>query len=250
MNISKFKGKTVAITGGNSGMGLATAKGFKEQGANVIIIGRSEKKVKETAEEIQVEGLVADVADLQQLDEVVRKISTKYGSIDVLFVNAGVFILEPVGSISESSFNETMAVNFKGAVFTIEKFLPIMNEGASIIALSSIAAYTGTPNLAIYSASKAALNSYVRTSAIELAKKGLRINAINPGPTSTPIFNKLGFPEEQTTAIKAHAATQIPLGRMCEPEEIADFVMFLASDSAKFITGAELNIDGGMLIKT
>ncbi|WP_207429447.1 SDR family NAD(P)-dependent oxidoreductase [Pedobacter sp. SYSU D00535] len=248
--MKRFQGQTVVITGGNSGIGFATAKAFKEQGAQVIITGRSAEKVEEAASKLGVNGVVADVADLSQLDSLVEQVQGAYGQVDVLFVNAGIFVLEPVGAISEQNFDDLMDINFKGAVFTTEKFLPVLKDGAAIIALSSIAAYTGSPNLAIYSASKAALNSYVRTAAIELSKRNIRINAVNPGPTSTPIFQKLGFPEEQTALIKDHAKSQIPLGKLGEPTDIAELVTFLASSSASFITGGEFNIDGGMLIKT
>jgi NAD(P)-dependent dehydrogenase (short-subunit alcohol dehydrogenase family) len=244
-----LKDKVVVITGGTSGIGYAAAKAFKAQDARVIICGRQQESLSKASEELGVQGILADISNLSEIDQLVKLIKEEHQQVDALFVNAGVFLLEPVGSISDKNFDYQMDINFKGAVFTIEKFLPILKDGASVIALSSIAANAGTPNLAIYAASKAALNAYVKTAAIELAKRKIRINAINPGPTDTPIFSKLGFSAEQTAGIKEHAASQIPLGRLGMPEEIGNMVVYLASDSAAFITGAEFNIDGGMIIK-
>lgn len=248
--MENLKGKVAVVTGGNSGIGYATAKELKEKGVSVIITGRSAEKVKAAAEELDVTGFVADVSDLSQIDSLVNNISEQYGKIDILFVNAGVFALEPVGLISEKVFDYQMDINFKGAVFSIEKFLPIVKDGGSIINLSSIAANTGTANIGIYAASKAALNAYTKTAAIELASRNIRVNAVNPGPTDTSIFSKLGFPEEQTNYIKENAQSQIPLKRLGQPKEVAKLVSFLASDSSSFITGAEFNIDGGMVIKS
>ena len=164
----------------------------------------------------------------------------------MLFVNAGIFSPAPVGQTTEVMFDTQMGINFKGAVFTTEKFLPIINDGGSIINLSSINAYTGMPNTAIYAASKAALNSYTRTAATELAPRKIRVNSVNPGPTYTPIFAKTGMPEEQLNEFAAAVQNRIPLKRFGQPEDIAKLVTFLASDDASFITGGEYNIDGGI----
>lgn len=241
-----LNGKVAVITGGNSGIGYATAKKLKQDGANVVITGRSADKVAQAAEELGVKGLVADVSDLNAIDQLVAQVKESYGNVDVLFVNAGIFQPAPVGSISEQVFDEQMNINFKGAVFTTEKFLPILNDGASIINLSSVNAYTGMPNTAVYAASKAALNSYTRTAATELAPRKIRINAVNPGPVSTPIFGKTGMPEEQLNGFAQAMQNRVPLKRFGQPEEVANLVSFLASDEATFITGGEYNIDGGI----
>lgn len=243
--MSNLNGKIAVVTGGNSGIGYATAKKFKEDGATVIITGRSEEKVNAAATELGVTGIIADVLDLSAIDNAVNQVKNEFGAIDILFVNAGIFQPAPVGAVSEEMFDHQIGINFKGAVFTIEKFLPILNDGSSIINLSSINAYTGMPNTAIYGASKAALNSYTRTAATELAPRKIRVNAVNPGPVATPIFGKTGMSEEQLNGLGEMMQNRIPLKRYGQPEEIAELVAFLASDNASFITGAEYNIDGG-----
>jgi len=244
--MSDLTGKTAIVTGGNSGIGYATAKKFKQNGATVIITGRSAEKVQTAANELGINGIVADVTNLLAIDDLVQHVKTEFGQVDVLFVNAGIFAPAPVGQNTEQMFDTQMAINFKGAVFTIEKFLPILNDGASIINLSSINAYTGMPNTSIYAASKAALNSYTRTASIELAPRNIRVNSVNPGPVSTPIFGKTGMPEQQLNDFAAAIQNSIPLKRFGQPEEIANLVTFLASDDATFITGSEYTIDGGI----
>ncbi len=238
-------GKTAVITGGNSGIGYATAKKFKENGATVIITGKSDQRVQTAANELGVNGIVADVVNLSAIDALVAQVKAEFGTVDILFVNAGIFTPAAIGQNSEEIFDTQMDINFKGAVFTIEKFLPILNDGASIINLSSINAYTGMPNTAIYAASKAALNSYTRTASTELAPRKIRVNTVNPGPISTPIFGKIGMPEQQLNDFAAAIQNRIPLKRFGEAEEVANLVAFLASDEASFITGSEYTIDGG-----
>jgi len=244
--MSNLSGKTAVVTGGNSGIGFATAKKLKADGANVVITGRSIERVESAANELGVTGIVADVTDLTALDALVEQVKSQFGQLDILFVNAGVFAPAPIGSNTEEMFDTQMGINFKGAVFTIEKFLPLLNDGASIINLSSINAYTGMPNTSIYAASKAALNAYTRTAATELAPRKIRVNAVNPGPVSTPIFGKTGMPEELLNEFAAAIQNRVPLKRFGQPSDIANLVAFLASDDASFITGGEYNIDGGM----
>jgi NAD(P)-dependent dehydrogenase (short-subunit alcohol dehydrogenase family) len=244
--MNDLTGKIAVVTGGNSGIGYATAKYFKEAGANVIITGRSADRVITAATELGVKGIVADVIDLSAIDALVEQVKNEFGNVDVLFVNAGIFSPAPVGQNSEEMFDTQMGINFKGAVFTTEKFLPIINDGGSIINLSSINAYTGMPNTAIYAASKAALNSYTRTAATELAPRKIRVNSVNPGPTYTPIFGKTGMAEDQLNEFAEAMQNRIPLKRFGQPEDIAKLVTFLASDDASFITGGEYNIDGGI----
>ena len=243
--MNDLKGKKAVITGGNSGIGFATAKKFSELGAQVMITGRSADKVSSAAESLSVIGAVADVQDLSQIDNLVDQVKREFGTIDILFVNAGIFAPAPIGQISEEMFDQQMGINFKGAIFTIEKLLPVLNEGASIINLSSINAYTGMPMTAVYAASKAALNAYTRTAATELAPRKIRVNAVNPGPTETPIFVKTGMSQEELGGFAQALQANIPLKRFAQPDEIASLVSYLASDDAAFVTGAEFNIDGG-----
>ena len=244
--MNDLTGKIAVVTGGNSGIGYETAKYFKAAGASVIITGRSVERVATAAKELGVKGIVADVIDLSAIDALVVQVKQEFGNIDVLFVNAGIFSPAPVGQNTEEMFDTQMGINFKGAIFTTEKFLPIINDGASIINLSSINAYTGMPNTAIYAASKAALNAYTRTAATELAVRKIRVNSVNPGPVFTPIFSKTGMPEEQLNEFAGAMQDRIPLKRFGQPEDIAKLVTFLASDDASFITGGEYNIDGGI----
>jgi NAD(P)-dependent dehydrogenase (short-subunit alcohol dehydrogenase family) len=246
--MSKLQNKVAVITGGNSGIGFATAEELINQGARVVITGRNKIAIKEAVDKLGngTVGWVADQANLQEIDALVEKVKDAFGKVDILFVNAGVFYPTPVGNIDEQVFDSQMDINFKGAVFTIEKFLPILKEGASIINLSSINAYTGMPNTAVYAATKAAMNSYTRTAATELASRKIRVNSVNPGPVATNIFGKSGLPDEAIQGFAAALQNRIPLKRFGLPEDVAKLVAFLASDDASFITGAEYNIDGGI----
>jgi NAD(P)-dependent dehydrogenase (short-subunit alcohol dehydrogenase family) len=246
--MKKLEGKVAVITGGNSGIGFATAKELKSQGATIIITGRNLERVQSAAQELGVKGIVADVSNLAAIDSLVKQVKNEFGKADILFVNAGIFQPAPVGQISEEMFDHQMGINFKGAVFTTEKFIPILNDGASIINLSSVNAYTGMPNTAVYAASKAALNSYTRTAATELASRKIRINSVNPGPVATPIFGKTGMEEEQLNGFAQAMQNRVPLKRFGQPDDIAKLVSFLASDDASFITGGEYTIDGGINI--
>ncbi len=244
--MSELKNKVAVITGGNSGIGYATAEELKSRGATVVITGRNSEKVAAAASNLQVKGVVADVSNVSAIDHLVEQVKSDFGKVDILFVNAGIFQPAPVGQITEEMFDHQMGINFKGAVFTTEKFLPILNEGASIINLSSVNAYAGMANTAVYAASKAALNAYTRTAATELAPRKIRINAVNPGPVNTPIFEKTGMEEEQLNGFAEAMKNRVPLKRFGQPEDIAKLVAFLASDDASFITGSEYNIDGGI----
>lgn len=246
--MSRLNNKVAVITGGNSGIGFATAKEFIAQGAKVVITGRNQSLIDEAVKQLGANaiGVLSNASSVKDTEALVSKVSGLYGKVDVLFVNAGVFYPTPVGQISEEGFDEQMGVNLKGAIFTIEKFLPILSEGASVINLSSVNAYTGMPNTAVYAASKAALNAYTRTAATELAPKNIRVNSVNPGPIATGIFGKSGLSEEMIQGFATALQNRIPLKRFGQPEDVAKLVTFLASDDASFITGAEYNIDGGI----
>ncbi|MEM6262330.1 MAG: SDR family oxidoreductase [Bacteroidota bacterium] len=244
--MSRLNGKIAVVTGGNSGIGYAAAQDFIANEATVVITGRNEEKVQTAAKELGATGIVADQSNLAHTDQLVAKITDQFGKVDVLFINAGVFFPTPLGQFDEAGFDTIMDINFKGAVFTLEKFLPILNDGASVINLSSINAYTGMPNTAIYGASKAALNSYTRTASTELAPRKIRVNAVNPGPVNTPIFGKTGMDQEQLQGFAAAMQNRVPLKEFGTPDAIAKLVTFLASDDAWYITGSEINIDGGI----
>ena len=246
--MNKLNGKIAVVTGGNSGIGYFSAKRLKEDGATVIITGRSSERVAKAALELGVIGFTADSLNLNAIDKLVEFVKNEYGRVDILFANAGVFQPAPLGQITEEIFDNQIGINFKGAVFTLEKFLPLLSEGASVINLSSINAYTGMPNTAVYAASKAALNSFTRTAATELAPRKIRVNAINPGPIETTIFEKTGMPKESLDELAEVMKNRIPLKRYGKPEDIANLVSFLASEEASFITGSEYNVDGGLNI--
>ncbi|MGR3810387.1 SDR family NAD(P)-dependent oxidoreductase [Jiulongibacter sp. NS-SX5] len=241
-----LQNKVAVITGGNSGIGFASAKEFKKNGATVIITGRNKEKVKKAAEELGVKGVVADVVDIHQTNNLATEIGNEFGKVDILLLNAGIFLPEPLGSLSEDGYNAQMDINLKGAIFTVDKFIPLLNDNASIINVSSELANKGVANTAIYSATKAALNSYTKTAATELAPRKIRVNSINPGPVSTPIYAKTGMSEEQLDDMAEHFKNRVPLKRFAEPSEVAKLAAFLASDDASFITGSEYNIGGGI----
>lgn len=242
--------KIAVITGGNAGIGFATAKEFIAQGAKVVITGRNQQLINDAVQQLgpDATGILSDAASIHDTQALVQQVKDTFGSVDILFVNAGVFFPTPVGQLDESGYDHMMNINLKGAIFTIEGFLPILSAGASIINLSSVNAYTGMPNTAVYAATKAGLNSYTRTAATELAPRKIRINSVNPGPIETSIFGKTGMPDEMLQGFATAIAQRIPLKRFGQATEVAKLVTFLASDDAAFITGAEINIDGGINI--
>jgi NAD(P)-dependent dehydrogenase (short-subunit alcohol dehydrogenase family) len=246
--MNRLEGKVAVVTGGNSGIGLATAKRFQKEGAKVAISGRSRKTLDEAVRAMGngVVAVQADVAKLTDLDKLYAEVSQKLGKIDVLFVNAGVAKFAPLGETSESVYDEQFDINIKGAYFTIKKALPLLNDGASIILNTSVAASTGTPRTSAYSATKAALRSLARTAAAELAERGIRVNAVAPGPIVTPIFDKTGLPKEALDAFAKEITAKVPMKRFGQPEEVAATVAFLASQDASYITGVEINVDGGL----
>ena len=244
----KLKDKVTVITGGNSGIGLATAKLFHQEGAKVIITGRRKEVVDAAKKEIGegVVGITSDSGRLDQIDELYKKIDETHGKIDVLFLNAGVAVFEPIEMVTEESYDQMMNINLKGLYFNVQKALPLLKEGASIILTTSAADQKGMPNTSVYAATKAAVRSLARTLSAELLEKGIRVNSIAPGPIDTPIFGKLGFPEDQIDGVKEQFASGIPMKRMGTSDEIARTALFLASSESSFVAGIDLAVDGGM----
>ena len=246
--MKRLEGKVAVITGGNSGIGLATAKRLQEEGAKVAILGRSRKTLDEAVKSIG-NGVVAvqgDVAKLADVDKLYAEVSQKLGKIDVLFVNAGVAKFATLAETSESTYDENFDTNIKGAYFTIQKALPLLNDGASIILNTSVVGQTGTAGMSAYAATKAALRSLARTAAAELAGRGIRVNTVAPGPIVTPIFGRTGLPQEAVDEFAKQVIEQVPMKRFGQPEEVAGAVAFLASQDASYITGVEINVDGGL----
>ncbi len=249
--MTNLTNKIAVVTGGNSGIGYASAQELIAQGAKVIITGRRADAVAEAAAKLGngTVGLVADQANLSDTDALVQKVQAQYGTVDVLFINAGVASFAPLEFLAEEEYDRIMNINLKGAIFTLQKFLPTLKEGSSVIFLSSVNAYTGMANTMAYAASKAALNSVMRTAAAELAPKGIRVNAVCPGPIKTPIFGKTGLPQEALDGFAASLSEGIALKRFGEDHEVAKLVSFLSSENARFITGAEYTIDGGLMLR-
>ena len=246
--MKRLEGKVAVVTGGNSGIGLATAKRFQEEGAKVAILGRSRKTLDEAVKSIG-NGVVAvqgDVANFADVDKLYAEVSKKLGKIDVLFVNAGVAKFVPFAETSESTYDEQFNINIKGAYFTIQKALPLLNDGASIILNTSVVDQKGTAGTSAYAATKAALRSLARTTAAELAGRGIRVNTVAPGPIVTPILGRTGLPQEAIDEFAKGITAQIPMKRFGQPEEVAGAVAFLASQDASYITGVEINVDGGL----
>tara|TARA_R110000868_G_scaffold165328_2_gene398323 strand:+ start:1146 stop:1907 length:762 start_codon:yes stop_codon:yes gene_type:complete len=247
-NAQKLAGKIAVITGGNSGIGLATAKRFVEEGAHVVITGRREKELAEAAALIgkNVTTVAGDITRLEDLDRLYAVVKEKHGHIDVLYANAGWGEVAPIGAATEAHFEKTFDLNAKGTFFTVQKAIPLFKDGGSIILTTSAANVMGLPTFAVYAATKAAVRSFVRAWAVELKDRNIRVNAVSPGPIETPALEKAGIPPELLDQAIAGFASQVPLGRRGRPEEIAATVAFLASEESSYITGVELAVDGGM----
>jgi len=239
-----LKGKIALVTGANSGIGYAAVKTLKEKGAEVIITGRRKEAIEKAASELNVTGLVADQSNLVDIDRLVEETIKQFGKIDILIINAGVTKFASIEMMTEESFDEIMNVNFKGAYFTLSKFIPVLNEYASVILVSSTSANISPQTASVYAASKAAINAVMKIAALELAPRKIRVNAVSPGPIATEIMQKLGLPPDA----EAQMIGSIPLGRLGMAEEVADMINFLAGGNASFITGSNFLVDGGQSV--
>ncbi|EPM47424.1 SDR family NAD(P)-dependent oxidoreductase [Pseudomonas syringae] len=245
--MSRLQGKIAVITGGSSGIGLATAQRFVDEGAYVFITGRRQPELDKAVARIgrnvtAVQGDVSSSDDLDRLYEVVRR---EKGSIDVLFANAGIMQMQPLDGISSAHYDTVFDTNVKGLLFSVQKALVLMRDGGSIILNASIAASRGVPGCSTYSAAKAAIRSFARTWTAELQSRGIRVNTLSPGPIDTPIMDLEGLAQEHVAQMKAALVQGIPLGRLGRPDEVAAAALFLASDDSSFIAGIDLCVDGG-----
>lgn len=246
--MKRLEGKVAVVTGGNSGIGLATAERFYKEGARVVISGRNQKTLDEAVKQIggDILAIKADVSKAQDLDKLFKAVSDKFGRIDVLFANAGIYKFVPFASTSEALYDELFEINTKGVYFTIQKALPFLTDGASIIINTSIAGELGVVNGSVYAATKSALRSFTRSLAAELVERGIRVNAVSPGPIETPAgFERTGLSKEAVDEFLKTVIAQVPMKRIGRPEEIAGAVAFLASSDASFMTGSEVTVDGG-----
>ncbi len=244
----KLAGKIALVTGGNSGIGLATAKLFSQEGAKVVIIGRDLTTLDQAASAIggDVLALQADVADLNQIDRLYTEISSKLGKIDVLFANAGIGRFTSLEDTTEAIYDEVFSINLKGLYFTVQKAIPYLNDRAAIVLNTSFIGSLGFPNTSVVSASKAAVRSLTRTFAAELVSRGIRVNAVSPGAIATPFHSRTGLSEEALAASAERFMAQIPMNRFGTPEEIANAVLFLCTSDSAYILGAEVAVDGGI----
>jgi len=247
--MSKLSGKIAVITGGNSGIGLATAKLFAKAGATVIITGRRQAELDAAVAEIggNAIGVQGDVSKLIDLDKLYAEIKAKFGHIDIVFANAGISEVSPIGYITEEHFDKVFGINVKGLLFTVQKALPLLVDGGSVILNSSVANTVGFEGIGVYSATKAAVRSFARTWTTELKARKIRVNVVSPGPVETPIINKMGLSAEQIETFSTNITSQVPLGRFALPDEIAQAVLFLASSDSSYVAGVDLYVDGGMV---
>ena len=246
--MGKLDGKVALITGGSSGIGLATAKLFAKEGAHIYITGRRPDKLKRAIEEIgsNVSGVQGDVANLTDLDRLFNQIKQEKGTLDIVFANAGASESMPVNEIDEGHFDRLFDSNVKGLVFTVQKALPLMLNGTAIVLCGSIIGMKGLPKHSIYAATKAAVRSFARTWTMDLKNRKIRVNVVSPGPIDTPGLRESIGDNDEGRQQQEKAMQTIPLGRMGEPDEVAKAVLFLASDDSSFITGVELFVDGGV----
>lgn len=245
--MGKLSGKVVVITGANSGIGLASAKRFAQEGARVFLTGRRASELEKAVDEIgeRAVGICSDISKLDDLDHLFAEVKRQAGQIDVLFANAGGGDFAPLGEITEEQYDRIFGTNVKGTLFTVQKALPLLKDGASIILTGSTSATTGIPAFSVYSASKAALRTFARSWIVDLAPRKIRVNVLVPGSTSTPGWHGLAQTPEANQAMLRSVEATTPLGRMADPAEVAAAALFLASDESSFVNGSELFVDGG-----
>lgn len=242
-----LQNKKAVVTGGSSGIGLAIVEELTRQGAKILFTGRREEAIADTAKKFNATGVASDQGDLAQIDELVQKTTAELGKVDILVINAGTFSIVPFDQVTEEFYDNMMRTSKKGIFFTIQKFLPILNDNASIILTSAAGSKgAGARGASVYYITRAAINSMVQTLSIELAPRSIRINAILPAAIDTPIFKSFGLPDEQLGMVLNKLKDTIPLKRLGTPKDVANLVAFLASDNSSFITGSEYMIDGGL----
>lgn len=244
----KLEGKVAVITGGSTGIGLATAKRFVDEGAFVFITGRRKEELDAAVKSIgrNVVGVQGDVAKLADLDRLYATVKEQKGKVDIVFANAGGAEFLKFGELTEAHVDKWFGINVKGLVFTVQKALPLMPAGGSVILNASIVSIKGMPNFSVYSATKAAVRSFARTWTVDLKDRKIRVNALSPGPIETPAIDQLAGGKDAADAMKSEMAQSVPMGRVGDADEIAKAAVFLASDDASYVTGIELFVDGGM----
>jgi NAD(P)-dependent dehydrogenase (short-subunit alcohol dehydrogenase family) len=247
MSSKKLTGKVAVVTGGNSGIGLASAQLLHAEGAKVAIMGRDRKTIDSALKTIGEDslGFAGDVSSIKDLEAFMSEVKSKFGKIDTLFVNAGIAKSSPISDASEAFYDEMFGINVKGAFFTVQKALPLLKDGGTIVMCTSIVSHYGMANSSVYAGTKAALRSFVQCLAAELLPRGIRVNCVSPGPIETPILARSGVDANTLSSIKEYLTQTIPMKRMGKPEEVAKAVLYLASDESSFTTGSEIMVDGG-----
>lgn len=246
--MNRLQGKNAVVTGGNSGIGRATAEAFAREGAKVAIFGRDPKTLADATAALGDQGLgvQGDVTSLSDLDRLAAEVKQKLGKVDAVFINAGVGKTSTLAEATPEHFDQLFDINVKGAFFTIQKLLPLLNDGASIVLNASVAGQLGMPGFSVYSATKAALRSFARSLSAELVDRGIRVNVVSPGPIETPIFGRMGLSEQEQQGMAEGILNMVPMKRMGQASEVANAVTFLASPESSYIAGTELEVDGGM----
>ncbi|WP_420388441.1 SDR family oxidoreductase [Roseivirga sp.] len=247
--MSKLNNKVAVITGGSTGIGLASAKTFLEEGAKVIITGRTKETLDAAVAEINnpnLKAIQSDTSKLADIDSLVEEVKADYGQVDILFANAGIAWFAPIGQSDEAFFDTHFNINVRGLFFTIQKFLPIFNDGGSIVLNASAVIHKGFENSSVYSATKGAVRSFARTLSSELAPRGIRVNTVSPGPIETPIYGKMGMTEDQLKGMAENFTNIVPLKRFGTAAEVSKAVLFLASEDSSYVAGEEILVDGGI----
>ena len=245
---SRLQGKIALVTGGTTGIGLASAKLFAEEGATVIVTGRNPETLEAARKELgnRAEVIKSDASDPEDVRALFEHVSANHGRLDVLFLNAGIAQFFPIEAVNDANFDKIFHVNVLGPILAIKHATPVLNEGAAVLLNTSVVNVKGMPGAAVYAASKAALRSVARTAAAELAPKKVRVNAVAPGPIETPIYGKLDMPKEQVDGFAESVVAQVPLARFGSSQEVANAALFLVSPESSYVNGAELSVDGGM----